>query len=83
MINSYAILKDSIRRNLDKYPEDPLDSDKVELIRKTLKDVNLLVIDEMSMLTAATLNLIDLNLRQAFKKKFAFGGKDIALVGEW
>ncbi|MCP4053193.1 MAG: hypothetical protein GY739_09005, partial [Mesoflavibacter sp.] len=48
-----------------------------------LQDVDVLVIDEVSMLTPVTLARIDLHLRCAFNKDYVFGGKDIVLVGDF
>ncbi len=70
-------------RNLDTYPIDTLNSQKITKIKQALKDVDLLVIDEISMLTAATLDRIDLHLRAAFDSQYVFGGKDIVLVGDF
>ncbi len=64
-----------------KYPS--IDASKITKIRNALKDVDLLVIDEVSMLTPVTLAKINLHLQAAFDKNYVFGGKDIVLVGDF
>ncbi len=57
-------------------------ADNIQWIQDKLKDIDLLVIDEASMLTPVTLARIDLHLTLAFEN-YAFGGKDILLIGDF
>ncbi|MCP4052080.1 MAG: AAA family ATPase, partial [Mesoflavibacter sp.] len=58
-------------------------SKQITKIRNALQDVSLLVIDEVSMLTPVMLAKIDWHLKCAFDKNYAFGGKDVVLVGDF
>ncbi len=58
-------------------------SKRLNNIRKALEDVDLLVIDEASMVTPVMLAKIDYHLRAVFDKNYAFGGKDVVLVGDF
>ena len=51
-------------------------------IRKLFKDVQVLAIDEVSMLNPVMLALIDLRLRQCFDAEKIFGGIHIVLLGD-
>ena len=53
-----------------------------DAIRAAFEDVDLLVIDEASMLTPVTLAKIDLYMRAALDEKYSFGGKDVILIGD-
>jgi len=63
-------------------PEDrkvsPLDGKRLE----TLKALNVLIIDEISMVRADLLDAIDLCMRKSLGNNTAFGGKQIVMVGD-
>lgn len=52
------------------------------LKRKTIREAELLIIDEVSMLRADTLDAIDLSLRFVRKTKKAFGGLQVLFIGD-
>ncbi len=56
----------------------PLPSSKIEL----LKEVELIIIDEISMLRCDLMNAIDLSLRQNLQIDLPFGGKQLLLIGD-
>ena len=56
---------------------------KASYITKRLKKANVLVIDEISMLEANTLDLVDLVCREVRQSKEPFGGLQIVLVGDF
>ncbi|MCP4991049.1 MAG: AAA family ATPase, partial [Colwellia sp.] len=65
------------------YPKlEPLKSKKRLSIQNNFCDIDLLVIDEVSMLTPMTLARIDFYLREAFESEWVFGGKDVLLIGD-
>ncbi len=51
-------------------------------ISKKLENVQMIVIDEVSMMTPVTLARVDFHLRQVCGSEYPFGGKDIILVGD-
>ena len=51
-------------------------------IQSIFEEVDVLIIDEASMLTPVTLAKIDLYMRSAIDEKYAFGGKDVILIGD-
>ena len=71
-------------RNWDyiKLPEKLASKDRLRLHR-ILSKVDLLVIDECSMLTAAALSRLDSRLRQILNQDTHFGGLNILLVGDF
>lgn len=53
-------------------------TEKIDLLRK----LDLIVIDEISMVRADVMNAIDLTLKKFLKNKLPFGGKQLLLVGD-
>lgn len=62
----------------------PKDRDLPNLTEKIdlLKKLELIVIDEISMVRADVMNAIDLTLKKFLKNKLPFGGKQLLLVGD-
>ncbi len=62
----------------------PNDTDLPNLVDKIglLKKIDLIVIDEISMVRADIMNAIDLTLKKYLSNKLPFGGKQILLVGD-
>ena len=54
-----------------------------EKLIKRMKQANVLVIDEISMLDGRTLDMVDKILRNVFQKQEAFGGLQVILVGDF
>lgn len=56
----------------------PLPSAKVQLLR----EIDLIIIDEVSMVRCDVMNAIDLSLRHHLKNNLPFGGKQLLLIGD-
>lgn len=70
-----------IRRTLSPYDLDHLAT--TEYLVKRLRNTSILIIDEISMIDATTLDMIDLILREVRHTEDAFGGIQIVLVGDF
>lgn len=68
----------SFRPYLPKDRDLPNLSDRIELLKK----LDLIVIDEISMVRADVMNAIDLTLKKHLKNELPFGGKQLMLVGD-
>jgi hypothetical protein len=60
----------------------PLKSKPLQEIQKEFCDIEMIVIDEYSMLSQVMLNKIDLRLRQAKNNNKIFGGISVVLIGD-
>ncbi|MEZ4911205.1 MAG: AAA family ATPase [Saprospiraceae bacterium] len=62
----------------------PKDRDLPNLLEKLdlLKKIDLIIIDEISMVRADVMNAIDLTLKKFLKNKSPFGGKQLLIVGD-
>jgi ATP-dependent exoDNAse (exonuclease V) alpha subunit len=62
----------------------PLDRDLPDLSGKIdlLRQLDLIIIDEISMVRADIMNAIDLSLKKSLNNELPFGGKQILLVGD-
>ncbi|MCP4051781.1 MAG: AAA family ATPase [Mesoflavibacter sp.] len=69
-------------RNTGYMPKRKLSGDHIADIQDKLDNIQLIVIDEISMMTPVTLHRVDLHLRIAFDGNFPFGGKNIILIGD-
>jgi nucleoside-triphosphatase THEP1 len=70
-----------IKTKLDKYDLDKITSS--EYIVKRINRTKVLIIDEVSMLSANTLDMIDMVCREIKQNAEAFGGIQIVLVGDF
>ncbi len=70
-----------IRTKLDKYDLDKIASS--EYIVKRIRRTHVLIIDEISMLSPNTLNMIDMVCREIKQASEPFGGIQIILVGDF
>lgn len=70
-----------IKANLDKYELDKIASS--EYISKRLRRTRVLVIDEISMLSAGTLGMVDAVCREIKQSSEPFGGMQVVLVGDF
>ncbi|MCE9585376.1 AAA family ATPase [Candidatus Nomurabacteria bacterium] len=70
-----------IRTKLDKYELDKIAS--TEYISRRIRKTRVLIIDEISMLTANMLDMIDAVCREVKQNSEAFGGIQIILVGDF
>ncbi|MDE7179657.1 MAG: AAA family ATPase [Muribaculaceae bacterium] len=70
--------------NLDEGYQNPenLDESKIEYLRKRLSGIEMLIIDEVSMVRADTLEMIDCICREARESTKPFGGISVVLVGD-
>ena len=62
--------------------ENQINQDMRNKLIHTFRDVDMLVIDEVSMLTPVTLARIEYKLRHSFNENYLFGGKDVLLIGD-
>ena len=70
-----------IKTKLDKYDLDKIASS--EYIVKRINRTKVLIIDEVSMLSANTLDMVDMVCREIKQNAEAFGGIQIVLVGDF
>jgi len=70
-----------IKTKLDKYDLDKIASS--EYIAKRINRTKVLIIDEVSMLSANTLDMVDMVCREVKQNGEAFGGIQIILVGDF
>lgn len=70
-----------IRRNLDPYDLDKIASN--ERIVKRIRRAAVLIIDEVSMLAAQTLDMVEQICREIKDKEHPFGGMQVVLVGDF
>ena len=70
-----------IKNKLDKYDLDKIESS--EYISKRLNKTKVLIIDEISMLSGAMLDMIDLVCREIKQNSESFGGMQVVLVGDF
>ncbi len=70
-----------IRTKLDKYDLDKITSS--EYIAKRILKTKVLIIDEVSMLSADMLDMIDAVCREVRQNEEAFGGMQVVLVGDF
>ncbi len=70
-----------IKNKLDKYDLDKIASS--EYISKRLNKTKVLIIDEISMLSGAMLDMIDLVCREIKQNSESFGGMQVVLVGDF
>ena len=70
-----------IKRNLNKYDLDRIASS--EYIAKRVRRAKVLIIDEISMLSAETLSMVDAVLREIRMNQKSFGGLQIVFVGDF
>ena len=70
-----------IKTKLDKYDLDKIASS--EYISKRINRTKVLIIDEVSMLSANTLDMVDMVCREIKQSAEAFGGIQIVLVGDF
>ncbi len=70
-----------IKNKLDKYDLDRIASS--EYIAKRIRKTKVLIIDEISMLSSDTLDMVDLVCREVKQSDEAFGGIQIVLVGDF
>ncbi|MDO8562038.1 MAG: PIF1 family DEAD/DEAH box helicase [bacterium] len=83
-INGYTIHSWSgigIKRDLDLYELDKITQN--ERVVKRVRDTSILIIDEVSMLSAKTLGMVDVVCREIRHKDAAFGGMQVVLVGDF
>ena len=60
----------------------PLSSNICNTLRCKLSELKLIIIDEISMVGAKTLNQVDARLRQIFKTQRIFGGVNVLVLGD-
>lgn len=70
-----------IRRTLSPYDIDRIVT--TEYLVKRLRNASVLIIDEISMIDATTLDMVDLILRETRHSDEAFGGVQVVLVGDF
>ena len=70
-----------IKNHLDKYDLDKIASS--EYISKRINRTRILIIDEISMLSPNTLDMVDMVCREIKQNDEAFGGMQIVLVGDF
>lgn len=70
-----------IKTKLDKYDLNKINSNKY--IAKRIRRTKILIIDEVSMLSAETLSMIDAVCREIRESPESFGGMQIVLVGDF
>lgn len=70
-----------IKTRLDKYELDKLGSS--EYLAKRIGRAKVLIIDEVSMLSAGTLGMVDAVCREVRQSEEAFGGLQVVLVGDF
>ncbi len=70
-----------IKNKLDKYDLDKIASS--EYISKRVRRTKVLIIDEISMLSPDTLDMVDLVCREIKQNSDAFGGMQVVLVGDF
>ncbi len=70
-----------IKTHLDKYDLDKIVSS--EYVNKRINRTKVLIIDEISMLSTNTLDMVDLVCREVKQSPEAFGGIQIVLVGDF
>jgi ATP-dependent exoDNAse (exonuclease V) alpha subunit len=70
-----------IKTKLDKYDLDKIASS--EYIAKRINRTKVLIIDEVSMLSANTLDMVDMVCREVKQNGEAFGGIQVVLVGDF
>lgn len=70
-----------IKTKLDKYDLDKIASS--EYIVKRIQRTKILIIDEISMLSANTLDMVDMVCREVKQNGEAFGGMQVVLVGDF
>ena len=70
-----------IRRDLSAYDLDHITQNK-NIVRR-VENAHVLVIDEVSMLSSRTLDMIDVVCREIRRSKEAFGGLQVILVGDF
>jgi len=70
-----------IRRKLDKYDLDKISSN--EYVAKRISRAKVLVIDEISMLSAETLSMVEAVCREVRQTQEAFGGLQVIFVGDF
>lgn len=70
-----------IKNKLDKYELDKIASS--EYISKRVCRTKVLIIDEVSMLSQNTLDMVDLVCREIKQNSLAFGGMQVVLVGDF
>jgi ATP-dependent DNA helicase PIF1 len=70
-----------IKTKLDKYDLDKIASS--EYIVKRINRTKILIIDELSMLSSTTLDMVDMVCREIKQNSEAFGGIQIVLVGDF
>ena len=68
--------------NLANFKETTISYQKKQQIMQAFEKVQLLIIDEISMLTAVTLAKINMYLQKALESEYLFGGIDIILIGD-
>jgi len=70
-----------IKRNLSKYDLDKIGT--TEYLAKRIRRTKVLIIDEVSMLSADTLSMIDAVCREVRNEYSPFGGMQVVLVGDF
>ena len=70
-----------IKNTLDKYDLDKIASS--EHVSKRIRHTNILIIDEVSMLSAETLSMVDAVCREVKQNSEAFGGLQVVFVGDF
>jgi hypothetical protein len=78
-IHSWSCI--GIKNRLDKYDLDRIASS--EYLAKRIRKTKVLIIDEISMLSSDTLDMVDLVCREVKQRDEAFGGIQIVLVGDF
>lgn len=70
-----------IKKNLDKYDLDKIATS--EYISKRVRRTRVLIIDEISMLSTNTLDMVDMVCREINQNEEPFGGIQVVLVGDF
>ncbi len=69
-------------QNTSNYKKTGLKQDDIQHIVRLFENIDILVIDEISMMTPVTLARIDLHLKAVFNGQYPFGGLDVILIGD-
>lgn len=69
-------------KNLDNFTYTSLKASTIRTMQENLEDIELLVIDEMSMMTPVDLARVELHCRLALDGSQRFGGLDVLLIGD-
>jgi ATP-dependent DNA helicase PIF1 len=62
-------------------PIPKLSDDKCNSLSSIMKDLKLVIIDEISMVSSDQLNQVNLRMQQIFRSNNYFGGKSVVVVG--